>query len=225
MKHIQQKAMLVMLAVLHFTEFSQSGLHAVITDFNKNEQQKRPVSLAYVNIVIRDLGSKGFVEHTTKNISHPFTSKRKTEGQIRYHLANPIGLLQYIALFRRMNELNKFRLQVDADEDVIIEHLRSKGAIFCLGTAQSSYSSYFRPDGIDFYHSRPEELLSDLKTARPGKRILRCYNLDFDPQNGFSVDQARGTSTSRVQTVVDMFCDNSGVYTKSLLKELWGIEI
>ena len=225
MQHLQKKTMLIMLSVLHFTQFSQSGLHKVITDLSRLGVNDRPVSLAFVNKVVMDLERKGYVVSASRGVVVPYTSGRSTPGQTRYHLQDPLGLLRYIALFRRMDELRRFTLKVDADEDTITETLVRSGAVFCLGSAQSRYSAYFRPDGIEFYHADPDGLLSELRSARPGKSVLRCYSFDFDPLNGFSVDPQEPNYTTKVQTVVDMFCNNQGAYSKPLLKEIWGMDI
>lgn len=223
MKHIQKKAMLVMIATLHFTEFSQSGLHKAIQEMDGFKE--KPVSLAYVNKVVLDLKTKGFIVPSTKDSIFPIGSGESTPGQIRYHLADPLGVLRYIALFRRMDELKEFSMQIEGDENIIKRELASEGAIFCLGSAQIRYSKYFRPDSINFYHRSPKGLMNKIRSARPGKKKLNCFKMDFNSENGFSIDPQSPEYTTKVQTVLDMFCNNEGVYTKSLLKELWGIEI
>lgn len=223
MKHIQPKTMLVMVEVLSTGAFTQ---RMIWRRCNRNGK----VSIGQVNKVVNDLKRKGFVGElyrrkrltefknlpVVKNAMEDFDKKNAT-----YRLSDPMGLLEYISLFRFMSELHEFTIKVDATEEEVAKELSRKNAVFCLGTAQQHYTSYFRPDAISFYSDDPREIYDYLGTAKRGRTALSCYRIDFLREEKH--DDIR--ITSKVQTVIDMFCDKKSAYTKPLLKELWGLEI
>ncbi len=220
MKHIQPKTLQIMLAVLSTGRFSQRGIWRLCN-------KKRNVSIGHVNGVINDLRRKGFVERMWRsgmaNVMESaglFGEDREDfdMGRASYVLADPVGLLRFIALFRSMSELRLFTISVDAREDEIIKTLSKKDAILCLGTAMERYSAYYRPDEVSFYSGEPEAMHRYLRTAKKGLTKVSCYKIDH-------VQGKIGGCTTKVQTVVDMFCDGKGVYTKPLLRELWSVEI
>jgi hypothetical protein len=80
----------------------------------------------------------------------------------------------------------------------------------------------------------PEEIYGFLKSAKRGNTKVGCFRIDYlrevDNINSlvdqlFAKKEKRSIFTTKVQTVIDMFCDQKGVYTKPLLKNLWGVEI
>jgi hypothetical protein len=133
-----------------------------------------------------------------------------------------------------MKELRAFSVRVDATSEAVIEELEKEGVIFCLGTAQSRYSSYYRPDEISFYALDPERLLGIFSNASYGDTKIGCYHIDYVRtvqdrtsllDTRFAMNEGSISLTTKVQTVVDMFCDGKGAYAKPLLKELWGVQI
>jgi hypothetical protein len=56
--------------------------------------------------------------------------------------------------------------------------------------------------------------------------VINVYEPDIDLNHQFfSMETGTFRMTTKVHTVIDMFCDDKAVYTKPLLKELWGVEI
>lgn len=203
MKHIQPKTLLVVKAVLTAGRFSQRGIR---------ELCGRAVSIGQVNKVTADLQRNGFVERS------------KGPKRTTYALVDPLGLLRYVALFRSMNEVRAFSIGVDAKEEKIFAELAKRGVVFCLGTAMEHYAAYYRPDQVAFYADDWEQIEKFLATAARGQTKISCYGkIESDTLSVISGSGAR--FTSKVQTVIDMFCDGKGAYTKPLLRELWGIEI
>jgi len=134
-----------------------------------------------------------------------------------------LGLLRYVALFRSMNELRVFGLNLAAKESDIIAELGGRGAVFCLGTAMERYAAYYRPGEVSFYADDWEAIKKYLDTAQPGNTTVCCYGpVERDP---LSVINDEIAFTAKVQTVIDMFCDGKGAYTKPLLRELWGVDM
>ena len=202
MKHIQPKTLLAIKAVLTSKRFSQRGLRKLCG---------REVSAGQMSNVIAELRRNGFVERSTG------------PDRTRYVLADPLGLLRYVAIFRPMGELRKFRVGIAARESDIITELGGMGAVFCLGTAMERYAAYFRPGEVSFYADDWVPIEKFLATAEPGNTQVCCYGpIGNDP---LSVANEGIACTTRVQTVVDMFCDGKGAYAKPLLRELWGVEI
>lgn len=199
MKHMQPKTFRIVTAVLSSARFSQRGLRKMC-----NEE----VSAGQVNKVVAELVRNGFVE--------------RSSGRAAYVLADPLGLLRYVALFRSMSERRVFTISVAAKREEVLTKLSKRGAVFCLGTAMESYTPYFRPDEVSFYADDWESTKGFLATAAGGGTRVSSYGaigndpLSVGPETGF---------TTKVRTVIDMFCDGKGVYTKPLLRELWGIEI
>ena len=220
MKHIQPKTLQIILSVLSAGRFSQRGIWRLC-----NKEGK--ISIGHVNNVINDLLRKGFVERVWKHRMAGTLEKAGLYGDNRsdldmgranYALTDPVGLLRFISFFRSMGELRTFTVSVDASEEKIINELAKKGVIFCLGTAMERYSAYYRTDEVSFYSREPETMHKYLRTAKEGFTKVSCYEIDY-------VQGKISGHTTRVQTVVDMFCDGKGVYTKPLLRKLWGVEI
>jgi hypothetical protein len=240
MKHIQPKTLQIMVAILSTRKFSQRGLWRLCN-------KKQSVSIGHVNKVVLDLQRKGFVERMYRSsVSRTLEevgligddTLDKIIGKANYVLTNPLGLLQYISLMRSMDELRMFTLNVSAHEKKVIETISKKKVIFCLGTAQIQYAAYYRPDEISFYAQNPKKIYDFLKTAKKGNTKLSCYRVDYiryhkyDDMNLtqlldslFARKIKSKRVTTKVQTVIDMFCDGKGVYTKPLLRNLWGVEI
>jgi hypothetical protein len=236
MKHIQPKTLQIMVAILATVTFSQRMLWRLCN--NKNT-----ISIGQVNKVVNDLHKKGFVEELFKRKrllkieeKSPIKDliKNFDHKNARYRLSDPLGLLRYISLFRSIKDLQAFNMHVDAKEEEVIKELSKKKAIFCLGTAQQRFTPYFRPDEVSFYSTKPEEIYGFLKSAKRGNTKISCYRIDYmrelDDINSlvdhlFAQKEKRTMFTTKVQTVIDMFCDGKGVYTKPLLKNLWGVEI
>lgn len=236
MKHIQPKTFQIMVAILSTVTFSQRMIWRLCNRTNK-------ISIGQVNKVVNDLYRKDFVEELFRRKrliklekERPIAKviKNFDQGNASYRLSDPIGLLRYISLFRSMDELRTFTLSVDASEEDVKRELSKRRAIFCLGTASQRFTPYFRPDEISFYSDDPEGMYDFLKSAKKGNTKLSCYRIDYlrniDNINYvidflFAQKEGKVRFTTRVQTVTDMFCDGKGVYTKPLLRELWGVEI
>ena len=238
MKHIQPKTLQIMVAILYKRRFSQRGLWRFC-------EEKQGMSIGHVNNVVLDLQRKGFVERVWrtpagKGLGDAGFTGEKPKDMIKanYVLTNPLGLLQFISLMRSMDELRLFTLSVNAPEKEVIKTLSKKGVVFCLGTAQRQHSAYYRPDEISFYSEEPQKIHDFLKTAKRGHTKISCYRIDYIRYHRYDeIDLAELLDslfarkidgkriTTKVQTVIDMFCDGKGAYTKPLLKNLWGVEI
>jgi hypothetical protein len=235
MKHLQPKTLQVMVALLNRPDFSQRALWKMCN-------RTLSISLGQVNKIVMDLEHKGFVEPRfnrpfltdQKDRSNKTSKKTVPPARITYRLTDPVGLLHYIAYFRSMKELKAFSVRVGASSEALIKELAKEGVIFCLGTAQSRYSPYFRPDEVSFYSTDIERIHGLLMKAPYGDTKIGCYRIDYAPttkeralliDDRFAASEGKISYTTKVQTVLDMFCDGKGAYAKPLLNELWGIQL
>ena len=225
-----------------------TALLAVLT---KKETSQRDlarelgVSLGQTNKVFQWLEQNRFVERTAATGRATGKAKRDV-----YVLTNPTGLLRAVSLFRDMNRLMLFTMAVDTSREDLLSDLREHSVIFCLGTALERFSKFYRSDEVSFYavggtgRGRADELRESLAARREGITRLACYSLDTRTHGrreredvrpreaidrltscGFAEKTPRGVFTTKVQTVVDLFCDGKAFAARDLLKELWGINL
>lgn len=223
------KTYLVLLNVLTRKNFSQREL-----------ARDLDVSVGHTNNVVRWLEENRFVE---RQASSP--GKRRS-----YTVVNPTGLLRAVSLFRPMEQLRRFSLSIDLHKEQLMALLSERQAIFCLGSALERYSEFYRPDEVSFYalgqsgSNSPDVIREDLSARREGITKVSCYGLetklhgrrretprresellDYLERAGFVERAGRGLFTSKVQTVIDFFCDGKAFAVRDLLAHIWGVEL
>lgn len=173
----------------------------------REAQRQTGVSLGQVNKVVNWLLTRGYL---TKN--------RRSGLQ----LVNPGGLITLFALYRRMDDLKIGSFKIRSDVEQAKQYLIGQKGVFCLETALDEHSSYFRSPGVSCYvpESKIETITRDLKSASGGALPLDLYNDDLK----FQLD-VEGNHTSKIRTVIDLTCANRFYITRTLVKELWGLEI
>lgn len=203
------------------------------------------VSIGQVSNVFRWLVENGFAERGS-------SVSRMRRGRARdvYVLTNPTGLLRAISLFRPMERLRLFSLTIDVPKEKLLADLRRRPVVLCLGTALERYSRFYRSDEISFYAlvgGEPDGAVTirrDLSGRKEGITRAACYLLEsrthgrrkpeqspssemFDRliRHGFATRIRGHSMTTRVQTVVDLFCDGKAFAARDLLKDLWGVEL
>lgn len=225
-----------------------TALLAVLT---KKETSQRDlsrelgVSLGQTNKVFQWLEQNRFVERTAAANRATGNAKRDV-----YVLTNPTGLLRAVSLFRDMNRFRLFTMAVDTPREDLLSDLRERYVIFCLGTALERFSKFYRSDEVSFYaiggagRGRADELRETLASRKEGITRLACYSLDTRThgrreredvrpreaidrltRRGFAEKTPKGVFTTKVQTVVDLFCDGKAFAARDLLRELWGISL
>lgn len=231
MKRIPQKTLFIITKILEKRIFSQKSIWR---ECNRSIK----VSFGQVNNVFHELIENDFVKERSKleikyGINRYDNIKIENEyKEPKYYLNDPAGLLNYISLFRSMKDLKIFELSLDASTDTILNEMKKMDMILCLGSALERYSSYYRPDEISVYSYDPERIFDHARTARQGKTRITCYEIDFIDEideevlnENFNKNKEGIYFTSKVQTVIDMFCDNKGAYTKPILEKYWGVKI
>jgi len=203
------------------------------------------VSLGQVNKVFQWLEENHFVERSRAANRAP-----RGRAQETYTLTNPTGLLRAISLFRPMSRLRRFTVAVDVRKEELLSDLRKRPVVFCLGTALERFSRFHRSDEISFYAldgKGPQSvgaIRNDLAARKEGITRATCYLLPTkfhgrrasEPietkvllerlmAHGFADRASGGYFTTKVQTVVDLFCDGKAFAARDLLKELWGVEL
>ncbi len=222
-------------------------LLAVLTRKEASQQELArdlDVSVGQVNVVVRWLEQGGFVE---RGRAEDRTVRGR--GSEVYLLVNPSGLLRAISLFRSMPRLRQFTVSVDVPKGKLISDLARRPVVFCLGTALERYSRLYRADEVSFYAlpgaggGGVEAIRRDLAASKEGITRATCYSLPTkvhgrrervaEPRGalkgllsfGFVEKGRGGYFTTRVQTVVDLFCDGKAFAARDLLKGLWGVEL
>lgn len=203
------------------------------------------VSAGHANNVLRWLVENQFVEKR----------RRTYEGsqgrpRLAYALVNPTGLLRIMAVFRPMSDRRLWTCSVDHPPEQILRDLRKRRVVFCLGTALEHFSSYSRADEISCYAigdagaGSAREIRASLAAHRQGIIKVGCYAVDTRAHGRrrpvpVSADQVltklRRTGivqrdggmywTTRVQTVIDLFCDGRAAAARELLAHLWGVQL
>jgi len=224
----------ILLAILARKESSQREL---VRDLG--------VSLGQAHAVFRWLEENGFVERSRSADRHAIGRAQET-----YLLTNPTGLLRAISIFRPLSHLRQFSVSVDVRKDRLLKGLQNRSVVFCLGTALERYSRFYRADEVTFYAlSRggpdgTESLRRDLVGEREGISRVTCYLLPTkthgrratEPRqparilealmsSGIAEKTSKGYFTTKVQTVVDLFCDAKAFAARDLLKDLWGVTL
>jgi len=224
---MQKKTLLVICAILHTNVFSQRGLQTLINETNNGDH----VSLGNVNRVVSELERLKYIQRSPTEMLSEMIEKRPSTFTVdtnrnTFYLVEPLGLLRYIHMFRTMEDILEFRLKVRSPIEDVTAEMTRQGAALCLGSAQERYSPYFRVGEVSMYHEGPKRLYKYLKTAEAGETVINVYRPQFALSEKFFIqDDKKERYTTRVQTVIDMFCDDKGAYSKPLLKELWEVEV
>jgi hypothetical protein len=163
--------------------------------------EKTGVSIGRVNQVVSWLLDRGYVERIRGG----------------YRLASAVSLLNLLANFRTMGKI--VSLDIDAPRKEILKFLSEKKAVFCLTSALQHYDTYFRDPSICIY-PLDEKIIDELKKFREGNLRINIYKPDLVlEENIVTGDSAR--YTSKVRTIIDLFCDNKAYAAERLIKRVF----
>lgn len=225
MNPVARKTAIILMKVLEMKELTQM---TIVNEIAKVGRGELTASAAQINRVIHWLVQHGYVvikrrgdsrkERIEDRISRGLELLKplEIEGRIFYELINPLGVLELIAMHRSMASVKKDTFRVSIKKSELIEFLKSRDVVFCLGTALEQYSGYYRPDEISFY-AKEDNKMRDYLKSHPGNLLTVSW---YDPPDWVLKN---GSYTTEVQTAVDMFCDGKGYYTKDILHKLWGV--
>jgi hypothetical protein len=141
----------------------------------------------------------------------------------KYELWDPLGILNSIIMFRRLEPL--YSLTVRIDEENVLKTLNEEtDVILARVTALNYYSQYFRENIIDFY-ARDAREVKDLLSKVPGEGVVvNVYKEDLNVRDDIKIIE-NFKVTSEIRTVIDLFCSERAYTAHDLIKEIWGIEI
>lgn len=197
---------------MRFTEHRYKMMYYMLThaDFAQRELADH-LGIEFGNIVnsfVKALVDLGYVAKTG-------TVK---QGGRKYQVVSPVGLISFYSTFRKMKKLDTFVIGYDRNE--VIEYLAKHKAIFCLTTALSQYSTYYVDPAIYAYLPKDKQhiLEDELKNKEKGKIVINLYDYDIEDEVTI-IDNKK--ITSKVRTIIDLYCDNKGHVVEELVKELW----
>lgn len=176
--------------------------------FKQSElSEKTGVSLGRVNEIVQWLSKRGVIQKTEQG----------------YKLVNPLWLIRAFTIFRDMSNQRFTTLEVNIERKKLMNHLKRKHVVFCLTTALQEYSSYFRDPSVNFYARDYEKIKREL-TPRTGNLLVNIFKPDLFLETDI-VKKDGLPITSKIRTVIDLFCDKKAYTARDLVKELWGVDI
>lgn len=162
------------------------------------------VSKAWVSKVFKRMQSKGFLKKTNS----------------KYAIQKITSLMSLFDLFRSMETNLLASLSLGVEPELLMKELVKRKVVFCTTTALQEYSSYYQDPSINFY-SNDKTLLHELKTELSGLTKVNVYKpdleLEFDTEK-----KGKMLLTSKVRTIIDLFCDNKAYTAKELIEKEFG---
>lgn len=135
-----------------------------------------------------------------------------------YRVTSPVGLVKFYSNFRRMQDL-RVTVDVDATRKEAMEYYKKNNGIFCLTTAMERYSDYVRDPAIHVY---VEEDYWNEMAEKESEGNIRVNLYVFKPYREDNVVEIDGVkSTSRLRTLIDLYCDDKAYAAEPLIKQLW----
>ncbi|MFH1544796.1 MAG: helix-turn-helix domain-containing protein [archaeon] len=195
-------------------DLSNEQTYKIVNFILKNRQftqkeviDKSRVSKGWVSKVFRRLESKGYI-------------KKKNS---KYSVQNPVDLISLFNLFRSMenNLIESFSLKPKSE--ALMRELIKRKVVFCTTTALQEYSSYYKDPSINFY-SEDRKLLEELRTESKGLTRVNAYKPDLCLEIDIE-KKGKMLLTSKVRTIIDLFCNNQAYTSKELIEKMFGERI
>ena len=163
---------------------------------------------ATVNDFVKELVDFGYVAQTGSI----------GKGGQRYQVASPVGLVSFYSKFRKMSKLDSFT--IGESKEGVMEYLSKKGSIFCLNTALSKYDTHFVDAAIYAYLPKENQgiLEDEMKNMDKGKILVNLYHYDLEDD---IVKMDNKQFTSKVRTIIDLYCDNKSNQAETFIREVW----
>lgn len=135
----------------------------------------------------------------------------------KYVLVDVETLLELVAFFKNMKNSLLEQIETNLSKNELIK-LIPKDAIYCLDSALEQYTNYYKTNKTCIYASEEQakEIRNKLKLNKGNKTILYIYKLDL-----IKLNQIKGLKyTTKIKTIIDMYCDKRGNSVETLLKKL-----
>jgi hypothetical protein len=108
-------------------------------------------------------------------------------------------------------------LDVSLSRDEVLS-LISKKSVLCLSSALYEYNDYYRDLTIHAY-VLDDSLLYDLKNLQRGFTHIELYKPDLNSDD--FVKKGKYLFTTKVRTLIDLFCANKSYICERLIKDEW----
>lgn len=131
-----------------------------------------------------------------------------------YELIAPAAIFGLFAIYRKMRPFASYDIKLKQGEAQKL--LKGKAAL-CLNSALSHYDSYYR-DPVIYAYALDEGLEGELKAFPKGYTRIELYKEDLNAKDIVKNGQWK---TSKVRTVIDLFCANKAYAAERLVKKEW----
>ena len=132
-----------------------------------------------------------------------------------YELVSPSAIFSLFPLSRRLKPYAIFDVALPAKE--VLKLVKGNGTL-CLASALSYYDDYYRDSAIHLY-LKDGRILEEFKSLQKGYTHIELYNEDLN-RDDFTVVNGQ-TITTKVRTVIDLFCANKAYAAERLIKKEW----
>jgi hypothetical protein len=132
-----------------------------------------------------------------------------------YEVTAPSSIFSLFPLHRKMKPYATFDVNIPREE--MIELIKGKGML-CLTSALSYYDSYYRDPAIYIY-LKDESLIHDLKDLPKGYTHIEIYEEDLNGDDFVTMKGHR--ITTKLRTIIDLFCANKTYAAERLIKKEW----
>lgn len=157
------------------------------------------VTFSLVNRVVNWLVDRGYVQ--------------RREG--RYELIAAAAILNLFPIYRRLKPYEI--LDVNLDRKTVLGLVKGKGTL-CLASALAFYDDYFRDQGIHVYLD-DEQVIKNLRASNKGYCHIELYKNDLGESDSVKI---KGLAvTSKIRTIIDLFCNNRAYAAERLVKREW----
>ena len=161
--------------------------------------QEEKVTFSLVNRVVNRFVDMGYV--------------RKRKGE--YELVFPAAVLNLFPIYRQLRPYAV--LDIDMDRTTLLGMIKGKG-VLCLTSALPYYDDYFRDPGFHVYLDDPG-IIEELRGFGKGYCHVELYQMDLDTKD--FVKSKGQLITSRIRTIIDLFCSNKAYAAERLVKKEW----
>ena len=135
-----------------------------------------------------------------------------------YRVISPLALIKFYSTFRNM-ETYRITRDWGTDRNKVIEYFKDKGGIFCLTTALGHYTEYVRDPAINVYVD--EDFWNKMQTKETTGTV-RVNMYPFRPLRNDNITEKDGLKiTTRLRTLIDLYCDDKAYSVDTLMKQLW----
>lgn len=161
--------------------------------------KKEKVTFSLVNRIVNWMVSRGYVA--------------KRNGY--YELISPGAVFSLFPIYRQLKPIADF--DVALKEKEVLELMKGKAAL-CLSSALSEYDEYFRDSAIHAY-VLDEKIVGKMKDLPRGFTRVELYKEDLNADDFEKIGGQK--ATSKIRTVIDLFCANKTYVAERLIKNEW----